>query len=166
MENLVKKYDFKKLCPLDIRRERQWKHVEFVLKFFAFSEQYSAEIKGSLDIYMWKMTDLSLNNEEEFKKVIKEQESDFNNMISIVKEYIWSFSRPGSDFSSSQRFEWISIGINRATKDPLYNKEKLQSLKDFVYGEKFIGLTTIKWWANATNAFNWRVDAVKDFLCS
>ena len=165
LEYLVNKYDFKKLCPLDVRRERQGKHVEFVLKFFAFWESYSSEIKWTLDIYMGKMTDLSINNEGEFNEMIKKQENDFSQMVQIVKTYVWDFSRPSSNTTSSQRFEGISIGIFRAVNDKNFNRNKLSLLKDFVNSNEFIEKTTIKWWANATKIFNWRVNAVRDFLC-
>lgn len=162
LEGLVKKYDFKNICPLDARMEGKWKHVEFILKFFAFSDEfdnYTSSVTGMLDTYMEKMIWL---NDELFSEKIKQQEENFSKMISIIKEYIDDFKRPNTNYSSSQRFEAISVWVSLA----LAIKQDIDFswLKEYVFSDDFIGLTTIKWGANNPWVFKARINWVKNFL--
>ena len=165
LRELVEKYDFKNLCPLNSRMERQGKHIEFVLKFFVFSESYTWNVAWELDLYMERMSNL---DNSEFLNIKKIQEETFKEMVEKVKTYLWDFKKPDSTVSSSQRFEAIAIGINNALKTENWiPEEKRKQLKDFVNNNPtFKEKTTVKWGSNSPMHFRNRVNAVKDFLCS
>ncbi len=114
LEELAKEPKFVKLCPLSEASRRSREPEEFVLRFFAYLNNYQnfeRRVNDFLDNYLAKHNHESINREE-FK-------STFLSMLDFVERYFPNgFSKSTGHVRTPRiRFEAISVGVALALRE-------------------------------------------------
>lgn len=126
---------FVELCPISnaklIRRERE----EFVLRFFAYLDNYMGfdhRVDEFLDSYLKKMNENGFNSEE--------YKNTFINMLAFIKKtFQYGFRKTASNMSVPRiRFECMAVGAALALKEnPLLTPKNVE----WIYSKEFGYLT-------------------------
>lgn len=104
---------FKSICPISEVMAKRYEHLELVLRFFAFVNNYDNfehRVDNFLDSYIESVN-------ETFNK--EEMLNEFNKMISFVRNYFpFGFSKSKNAKSTPRvRFEAISVGVALALRE-------------------------------------------------
>lgn len=113
IEKCSKDETFTKLCPMSEDRVKRHERFEFVLRFFAYLnnyENFGHTVNEFLDEYL-------ISNLEDFDE--NTFSTDFNNMVSFVKKYFpFGFAKTEKSKSTPRvRFEAMSVGVALALKE-------------------------------------------------
>lgn len=147
---------FKKLAPISEKREKQYERQEFVLRFFAYLNNYQNfghRVTNFLDEYLVK-------NMETFDR--SQFLREFNDMLHFVENnFPFGFAKSrGSKSTPRVRFEAISVGVGLALRiNPNLNVDNV----NWINSEEFRSLTTSDASNNEGRLKN-RVEYVRDQL--
>ncbi|HDU8313156.1 TPA: DUF262 domain-containing protein [Proteus mirabilis] len=137
IKNCSKNPDFIMLAPLSPAKEKRDERLEFVLRFFAYLnnyENFGHSVREFLDEYMHKHSNVKNSTQNEMI-------SEFNNVIDFVKtKFPYGFKKSKTAKSTPRvRFESIAVGVALALRE----NNKLDP-KDFSWlnSEQFKKLTT------------------------
>ncbi|MGL4391886.1 MAG: DUF262 domain-containing protein [Fusobacteriaceae bacterium] len=127
--------DFIKLAPLSAKKVNQKDRFEFVLRFFAYLNNYENvgnEVKNFLDEYL--KNNLNSFDEEKFKK-------EFESMLKFVeKHFPFGFAKSKDSSTTPRvRFEAISVGVALALREKI---NLYPTNIDWLDSHKFKELTT------------------------
>lgn len=128
---------FKKLAPLSDSVEKRDERKEFVLRFFAYLNNYQNfghVVRDFLNEYMESCKDIS---ESDAKNMVAE----FEKVLNFVESYIPSGFAKAENFKTTPRvrFEAIAVGVALALrKKPELTKPNL----DWLFGDEFKTQTT------------------------
>ncbi|WP_296508426.1 DUF262 domain-containing protein [Rhodoferax sp.] len=107
--------DFKKLVPLNERNAKRKEYEEFVLRYFAYLNNYQA-FQKSVDDFL---TDYLRSKNQSFHEVDKAAMlGEFVQMLNLVSEYFPNgFKRVGYTTVPRIRFEVIAVGLSLALRE-------------------------------------------------
>ncbi|OCZ49911.1 DUF262 domain-containing protein [Dehalobacter sp. TeCB1] len=113
IENCSADEDFVKLSPMSVTRVKRHERFEFVLRFFAYLNEYQDfdhEVNIFLDDYL--IRNLEDFNEEQFKK-------EFETMVAFIKKHFpFGFAKSENAKATPRvRFEAISVGVALALRE-------------------------------------------------
>ena len=156
IEKCSKDETFVKLCPMSDDRVKRHERFEFVLRFFAYLnnyENFGHTVNEFLDEYL-------INNLVDFDEI--KFTSDFNNMVSFVKDnFPFGFAKTGKAKATPRvRFEAISVGVALALREkPNLKVENI----DWLESDEFKEYTTSDA-SNNEGKLKLRVEYVRDQL--
>ncbi|WP_312587409.1 DUF262 domain-containing protein [Comamonas terrigena] len=106
-------HEFTTLCPLSERSKNRKEHFEFVLRFFAYSDNYNnfnKSVASFLQDYLADQNKVADDNKYAAKV------DSFNRMLAFVKQYFPNGFRRTSNHTTVPRirFEAISVGVSLA----------------------------------------------------
>lgn len=159
IEELSKEHKFRELCPFSEVSIRRREPEEFVLRFFAYLNDYQnfkRRVNEFLNQYLKKHNDKNLDREE------KTQE--FHSMLEFVEKYFPDGFRKSKTHSSTPRirFEAISVGVALALRE---NPNLEPASREWLNSKEFKEYTT----SDASNSrpkVIKRVQYVRDQLLS
>lgn len=148
--------DFISLSPMSENRCKRYERFEFVLRFFAYLNDYSNfshNVNDFLDDYL-------IRNQEKFNK--SDFENEFKLMISFVKNnFPYGFAKSKSAKSTPRvRFEAISVGVALALR--INPNLKIKNV-DWINSPEFKDYTTSDA-SNNEGKLKKRVEYVRDQL--
>lgn len=113
IEECTKNELFINLCPLSQKQVNRHERFEFVLRFFAYLNNYQKfvhSVNSFLDDFL--VNNLSNFNQEVFEK-------EFNDMLVFVKKYFpYGFAKGSTGKSTPRvRFEAIAVGVGLALRE-------------------------------------------------
>ncbi len=122
---------FSELTPLSKPSIKRREREEFVLRFFAYLndyEEFKHSVKGFLDDYLEKM------NQEEFDEV--SMKTEFDSAMQFAKKYYpYGFNKPDLGRTPRIRFEALSVGAAIALRE---NPNLIpQNVEDWIYSNEF-----------------------------
>ena len=137
IEELAKEDKFNELCPFSEALKRRREPEEFVLRFFAYLNNYQnfeRRVNLFLNEYLEKNNE---NKVEDFKKM----KSEFYRMLDFVERYFPSgfAKKKGHVRTPRIRFEAISVGVALALRE---NSDLKPSSMDWLDSEEFKEYTT------------------------
>lgn len=126
---------FKDICPISQTMAKRYEHLELVLRFFAFVnnyENFEHRVDNFLDNYI---EDVKLNFDRD------EMYNEFSKMLSFVKEnFPYGFAKNKNAKSTPRvRFEAISVGVALALRD---NPDLVPQSMDWLDSDEFKYHTT------------------------
>lgn len=148
--------DFISLSPMSENRCKRYERFEFVLRFFAYLNDYSNfshNVNDFLDDYL-------IRNQEKFNK--SDFENEFKRMISFVKNnFPYGFAKSKNAKSTPRvRFEAISVGVALALR--INPNLKIKNV-DWINSPEFKDYTTSDA-SNNEGKLKKRVEYVRDQL--
>lgn len=148
---------FRQVCPLSPKKESRGEYEEFVLRFFAYKDEYK-NFKHDVAIFLNEY--LESMNEEDFKK--EEYTEHFNTMVEFVnKHFPYGFRKDENNQSIARvRFEAISVGVFLALQENLALENPSM---DWLNSEGFKIQTTTDA-SNNKNRLQNRIEFVRDGL--
>lgn len=108
------------VCPVSKGKEKRGEYEELILRFFTYAERYEDfrhDVAPFLNSYLDdKNLEFSEAGEEELASKKEDLESNFDRMLSFVKEHfeIGFRKEPNSKSTPRVRFEAIAIGVHLA----------------------------------------------------
>jgi len=150
--------DFKVLCPLSDKKKTEELDTEYVLRFFAYSEdlsEYNWQVQLFLDNYM-ERNQLTFEKEDMYNKFIA--------MILFVKNnFPYGFKKKESSnvVNSNAWFEALSVWVSLAIEDwrPLHTA----NIEERLFSNEFNEIAS-SWSANNKANLLARINYVKDKL--
>ncbi|HBQ99189.1 MULTISPECIES: DUF262 domain-containing protein [unclassified Roseofilum] len=114
LEELGKDSKFIKLCPISAALVKKREPEEFVLRFFAYLENYQSfnrQVNAFLNEYLEKNNDSRINQNA--------MRTEFHNMLDFVEKYFPNgFSKSKGHVKTPRiRFEAISVGVALALRE-------------------------------------------------
>ncbi|MEQ9620529.1 DUF262 domain-containing protein [Coleofasciculus chthonoplastes] len=171
VEELSKHQKFRDLCSFSKASIKRRDPQEYVLRFFAFLNNYhnfSGNIHDFLDQYLIKCNkEFKIPNEEERTKKIQEMKKEFYSMLDVVDKYFPDafhvFLKSKNDYKPTTRikFESIAVGIALALREA--QGDIVPKSKKFLDSEEFKKYTK----SNASSSNNKvvnRIEYVRDQL--
>lgn len=151
---------FKLLCPITEKREAREEREEFVLRFFAYSENYQNFVHIVKDF----LNDFMKEKQKSFdSNMADDMRVQFENMLDFVdKHFPYGFRKVPDAISTPRvRFEAISVGIHLALqKEPdLIPK----NVNDWLNSPEFMRWTKTDAANNKSNVLG-RIEFVRDKL--
>ncbi|MBP0017142.1 MAG: DUF262 domain-containing protein [Cyanobacteria bacterium SBLK] len=136
MEKLSKNPKFDELCPLSEAAKKRQEPQEFVLRFFAYLDNYE-NFKRRVNEFLNEY--LENKNNEEFDE--KTMENEFNAMLEFVAQYFPNgFSKGKQHIRTPRiRFEAISVGVALALRE---NENLVPYSLEWLESEEFKEYTT------------------------
>lgn len=139
IRQLANSEEFKRLIPLPEAKIKRREHEEYVLRFFAYKDNYlnfDKSVRDFLDEYLASMERIfDTTKQSEYSEI-------FFNMLKFVENYFPNGFRksPGSTVVSRIRFEATAVGSSLAlSADPtLLNAPHLDT--KWAYDEPFLGM--------------------------
>jgi Protein of unknown function DUF262 len=165
VEECAGRTDFIELCPvgrgLGLRRERE----ELVLRFFAYSERYTAfrhDVQGFLDQYTVEKNRLYENGTDLSKADRESKKSEFDQVMRFVAEFFpHGFAKSATATTTPRvRFEAIAVGVILALRQNPTLKPRQMSWLD---SPRFKELTTTHG-SNSQVRLAARIEFVRDSL--
>lgn len=156
IEKCAKNNLFKELAPMSIKREKRYERFEFVLRFFAYLnnyEEFGHDVKEFLNNYL--IENLNTFNERQFS-------FEFERMLRFVKDnFPYGFAKTKTSKSTPRvRFEAISVGVALALREnPNINVDNL----DWLETDEFKQYTTSDA-SNNQGKLKQRIEYVKEQL--
>lgn len=147
---------FSKVCPVSDNAKKRYEHLELVLRFFAFLNNYQEfrhRVDEFLDDYIDSVQDTF--NKEEFQQ-------EFIKMLIFVDRYFeYGFRKTKTSKSTPRvRFEAISVGVALALRE---NPELVPYSMDWLHEEEFQIHTTTHA-SNSSSRVRGRIEFVRDML--
>ncbi|MEW5207853.1 DUF262 domain-containing protein [Bacillus cereus] len=154
---LAKDEDLLEVAPISRRLLQRQEDVEFVLRFFAYSNNYQ-NFKHGVQSFI---NDYIEEVQDSFDADLMEKE--FKNMLNFAQKYFPKGFRKTKTSKSTPRvrFEALAVGINLALRE----KENLvpKNIDSWLDGEEFKSLTTSDGSNSKTRVSN-RIEFVRDKL--
>ncbi len=147
---------FVKLTPMSSKREKRYERFEFVLRFFAYLNEYEKfghDVNEFLNDYLIK--NLNTFNQDKFQ-------NDFDQMVKFVdNNFPFGFAKSEKAKSTPRvRFEALSVGVALALREkPDLSVDNV----DWIFSEKFKEYTTSDA-SNNEGKLKTRVEYVKNQL--
>lgn len=158
LKKLASKDLFNELCPISENKLKRRENEEFVLRFFAYLDNYKSfdhRVDEFLNEYLSEMNEERAFNEVEYEKI-------FDQMLVFVKSnFSYGFKKTKNNNSVPRiRFEAISVGCALAIKE---NSQLSVSNVDWVFSKEFGHLTRSDASNSRTKVAN-RIHFVRDNL--
>lgn len=158
IEQCAENPKFRILCPVSDKRNNRQEYSEMILRFFAYSENYTGfvhRVDDFLDQYMRKNKD-AFNSDQ--------LAEDFENVLDFVDKYFpYGFRKTLNHKSTPRvRFEAIAVGVNLALKEKP-NLKPATPIVDWLESEDFSEQVTTDA-ANNRNKVIGRIEFVRDKL--
>lgn len=136
MEKLSKNPKFDELCPLSEAAKKRKEPQEFILRFFAYLNNYK-KFKRLVNEFLNEY--LETKNDEEFDE--RKMENEFNSMLKFVDQYFPNgFSKRKKHTRTPRiRFEAISVGVALALRE---NENLVPNSIEWLESEEFKEYTT------------------------
>ncbi|MCF2145655.1 DUF262 domain-containing protein [Desmonostoc muscorum LEGE 12446] len=164
IEELSKEQKFRALCSFTEIQINKRDPQEFILRFFAFLNNYRS-YPGKSNIH--KFLDDYLKQENESKTLdINASKDEFKSMLNFVKKYfpdaLHTYVKRKNDYEPITRikFESITVGIALALRQ---NQTLIPKSTDFLYSEEFKKLTKSDA-SSSQNKVIRRIEYVRDQL--
>ena len=150
---------FIRLCPISPKLKNREEDKEYILRFFAYSEEYS-KYKGLVREFLDKFMKDNKDNKKEEERIQK-----FNETLEFVDQhfpYWFRKSHKDSVVRSRVWFEAIAVGTRLAlNENPNLNPSNVDRLQDEAF-KKYAGTDA----ANNLTNFRNRIEYVRDKLLS
>lgn len=151
---------FKLLCPISEKREAREEREEFVLRFFAYSENY----RNFVHIVKDFLNDFMKEKQKSFdSEMADDMRVQFENMLDFVdKHFPYGFKKVSEAISTPRvRFEAISVGVHLALQQEpdLIPKD----VRNWLDSEEFLKWTKTDAANNKSNVLG-RIEFVRDKL--
>ncbi len=149
--------DFREICPVPKTKEKRGEYEELILRFFAYKDRYldfKHDVVIFLNDYLDEMNNSNFNDEE--------YKTNFNLMVSFIKQYFPLGFRKDENSKSTPRvrFEAIAVGSILALKEnPNLENPDLEWL-----GSKGFKEQTTSDASNNPNRLKNRIEFVRDGL--
>lgn len=147
---------FNKLTKFTQSSRKRREPEELILRFFAFSENYST-FKGNLNEFLNKY--VTEKNKKFDKKAFM---TDFNNTLKFAEKFLPDGFQKSKTYNSTPRvrFEALAVGINLALKEKSNLKPKsVKWVKESAFEKEITGSST-----NTPDKVKSRIDFVKNNL--
>ena len=158
---------FKKLCPMSEEAERLRLRDELVTRFFAFSDNFEADLPGYHDRvteYLNTWVEDANKRAKVDKNLVPSLRARFSSVMTFVeRNFPHGFTKTAkSKFTPNVRFDAIAVG----TAEALRQKPKLKPAvapSEWIYSDEFFDLTTSNA-ANVRSKIVERISFVRDKL--
>lgn len=156
IEHCAMDKDFVIICPMSEDRVKRHERFEFVLRFFAYLNEYE-EFKHEVEEFLNDFLSRNLNSFDE-----EAYEYEFHRMVSFVKEnFPYGFAKSAKAKSTPRvRFEAISVGVALALRE---NPNLQVKNVDWIFSDEFKKQTTSDA-SNNEGRLKGRVEYVRDRL--
>ncbi len=170
ISTLSKSKLFEELAPLSAEKKNRDEWSELVLRYFAYTEEYTkynSNVQDFLDTYMRNTGDsFDKMTSSARDKRIDAMQKDFTQMLKFVKEYFPNGFR--KDKKSKHKisrafFEAIAVGTGLAIKKVWVEKLHTQDISKLLDSDKFKTIVTSDS-ANNLSKFRSRIEIVRDYL--